>query len=82
MNDQEHPPARIAVIVALGEQRLGLMVHRLIGQQEVVIKPLDNIFESSDLMSGVTVREDGGVSLILDVAAVFARVNQQHHLAA
>lgn len=56
-----------AVIVQAGENLAGLMVTRLIGQQEVVIKPLDGVVEQSGPVSGATVRDDGGVSLIVDV---------------
>jgi two-component system chemotaxis sensor kinase CheA len=56
-----------AVIIALGEKRVGLMVSGLIGQQEVVIKPLDEMVDRAGPVSGATVRDDGGVSLIVDV---------------
>lgn len=57
-----------AVVVGVGDQRAGLLVSHLIGQQEIVIKPLDEDAKSTDAISGATVRDDGGVSLILDVA--------------
>lgn len=63
--------AEYAVIVGLGEERIGLLVHRLVGQEEIVIKPLGEVFEGTKLVSGATVREDGGVSLIIDIAALF-----------
>jgi two-component system chemotaxis sensor kinase CheA len=59
--------APFAVVVACGAQRAGLIVDRLIGQQEVVIKPLDEAHAGGPF-SGATIREDGGVSLILDIA--------------
>ncbi len=70
---QETP---FAVVVTLNEKRVGLMVSRLIGQQEVVIKPLDESATGGKggggggggPVSGATVRDDGGVSLIVDVA--------------
>jgi len=58
------------VVVGLGDRRAALQVAGLIGQQEIVIKPLDPMFENSKEVSGATVREDGGVSLILDVASL------------
>jgi two-component system chemotaxis sensor kinase CheA len=67
---REDPP-RFAVVVSQGEEKLALMVHALIGQQEVVIKPLDECFEDSTSVSGATVRDDGGVSLIVDIAGLF-----------
>lgn len=58
---------RFAVVVAVGGQRAGLCVDRLIGQQEIVIKPLDDSYTQGGPFSGATIREDGRVSLILDV---------------
>lgn len=59
-----------AVVLSMNERRIGLMVSRLIGQQEIVIKPLEGAkgAASKRAVSGATVRDDGGVSLIVDVA--------------
>ena len=65
--EQKCKATPFAVIVQAGEKLCGLMVTRLIGQQEVVIKPLDGVVEQSGPVSGATVRDDGGVSLIVDV---------------
>jgi len=47
------------------------MVSRVIGQQEIVIKPLDEVGgDRRPAISGATVCDDGSVSLIVDVAAV------------
>ncbi|MEZ4651050.1 MAG: chemotaxis protein CheA [Candidatus Eisenbacteria bacterium] len=64
--------APFAVVVNVADQSYALMVQGLVGQQEVVIKPLDDLFEGeeSSFLSGATVREDGGVSLIVDVATL------------
>lgn len=64
--------AKFAVIVGHGAERIGLMVHRLIGQQEIVAKPLDDLVERGQSISGATVRADGGVSLILDIASLLS----------
>lgn len=58
---------RFAVVVGVGGQKAGLMVDRLVGQQEIVIKPLDDQYTKGGPFSGATIREDGDVSLILDV---------------
>lgn len=59
--------SRFAVVVGVGQQRAGLLVDRLIGQQEIVIKPLDDRYTRGGPFSGATIRDDGNVSLILDV---------------
>lgn len=57
-----------ALVMSSGDRRVALSVSRLIGQQEVVIKPLDEHERSTKrAVSGATVRDDGGVSLIIDV---------------
>jgi two-component system chemotaxis sensor kinase CheA len=56
-----------AVVIGVGAERAGLVVDRLVGQSEVVIKPLDDGYTQGGPFSGATIREDGNVSLILDV---------------
>ena len=72
----------IVVIVGLGERRLALGVTGLFGQEEVVIKALDDHLERHTAISGATIREDGSVSLILDVAGIFKSVEQRPGMAA
>jgi len=67
---------RFAVVVAVGGQRAGLCVDRLIGQQEIVIKPLDDSYTQGGPFSGATIREDGRVSLILDVIQLIRQTPQ------
>jgi len=55
------------VIVQLGNQQIGFVVDSLIGQEEVVIKPLDRLLHGTPGMAGATITSDGGIALILDV---------------
>ncbi|HGS5167417.1 TPA: chemotaxis protein CheA [Vibrio harveyi] len=55
------------VIVQIGSQRVGFVVDTLIGQEEVVIKPLDNLLQGTPGMAGATITSDGHIALILDV---------------
>ncbi|MDF1810164.1 MAG: chemotaxis protein CheA [Phycisphaerales bacterium] len=55
------------VVIGFNQRVIGLRVSRVIGQQEIVIKPLDGVQREGPL-SGATVRNDGGVSLIMDIA--------------
>jgi two-component system chemotaxis sensor kinase CheA len=61
-------PVPFAVVIQHNDRSFGLLVSQLIGQQEIVIKPLDEMFDRKGPASGATVRDDGGVSLIVDVA--------------
>jgi two-component system, chemotaxis family, sensor kinase CheA len=58
------------VIVKVGERTAGLMVDSLLGQQEIVIKPLGKTLQGMKEYIGATILGDGLVTLILDVAAL------------
>ncbi|MBZ0171104.1 MAG: chemotaxis protein CheW, partial [Phycisphaerales bacterium] len=60
---------RTVLVLCAGARRVGLRVTEVIGKQEVVVKPLDGLRKSGPF-SGATVRNDGGVSLVLDVAGL------------
>lgn len=55
------------VIITTGMQEIGLVVDELIGQEEVVIKPLVDYLRGQSGFSGATIIGDGRISLILDV---------------
>ncbi|QUN06873.1 chemotaxis protein CheA [Shewanella yunxiaonensis] len=55
------------VIVQLGLKHVGFVVDALIGQEEVVIKPLGALLHGTPGMAGATITSDGGIALILDV---------------
>ena len=58
------------VIVASGGRRFGLIVDSLMGEEELVVKPLEDELLASPLVSGASILGDGTVVLILNVAAV------------
>ena len=55
------------VIVQVGNQQIAFVVDRLIGQEEVVIKPLDRLLHGTPGMAGATITSDGGIALIIDI---------------
>jgi two-component system chemotaxis sensor kinase CheA len=61
------------VVVQIGTKQLGFVVDALIGQEEVVIKPLDELLQGTPGMAGATITSDGGIALILDVAGLLKR---------
>jgi two-component system chemotaxis sensor kinase CheA len=61
------------VVVQIGTKQLGFVVDALIGQEEVVIKPLDELLQGTPGMAGATITSDGGIALILDVPALLKR---------
>ena len=58
------------VIVQLGNQQVAFVVDRLIGQEEVVIKPLDRLLHGTPGMAGATITSDGGIALIIDIPSM------------
>jgi len=64
---QDRPKKGHVVIVAVGSQRVGFVVEYLIGQEEVVIKPLGVMLQGTRGMAGATITGDGRIALILDV---------------
>ena len=56
----------LVVIVKKGDKQVGLVVDELIGQQEIVIKPLGKYININKIISGATILGDGEVALILD----------------
>ena len=58
------------VIVKVGEKTVGLMVDSLLGQKEIVIKPLGKTLNGMKEYIGATILGDGFVTLILDVASL------------
>jgi len=55
------------IIVQLGNQQIAFVVDKLIGQEEVVIKPLDRLLHGTPGMAGATITSDGGIALIIDI---------------
>ncbi|HHU35700.1 MAG TPA: chemotaxis protein CheA [Treponema sp.] len=56
------------VIVGTSDKKIGLMVDSLIGEEDVVIKPLRDQFTNSPGIAGASILGDGSVSLIIDVS--------------
>jgi len=61
------------VIARVGDKQIGLMVDSLIGQQEIVIKPLGRSLKSVKEYVGATILGDGHVTLILDVISLIKK---------
>jgi len=61
------------VIVAIGNQRVGLVVEQVNGQEEVVIKPLGIMLQKVDGYAGATITGNGSIALILDLPGLVQR---------
>nr|WP_067173180.1 chemotaxis protein CheW [Sulfurospirillum sp. UCH001] len=58
------------VVIGLAESKLGVVVDTLVGQEEIVIKSLGDYLQGIEGIAGATIRGDGRVTLIVDVAAL------------
>ena len=61
---------RPAVMLEVGDQRVGLEVDALVGQQEIVVKSFDATADTLRLFSGATILSDGRPALILDAGSL------------
>ncbi len=65
------------VIVSVGTQKVGFVVDQLIGQEEVVIKPLGKMLHGTPGMAGATITGDGRIALILDIPSMLKAYAQR-----
>ncbi len=63
---EEEPENLVVVIVKKGDKQTGLVIDNLLGQQEIVIKPLGKYINIHKMISGATILGDGEVALIID----------------
>lgn len=71
--DEDHLNASkrlFVIVVGLAEKRVGLVVDRTLGNQEIVIKPLGKYIGQPKYIAGATIMGDGNVALILDVGSI------------
>jgi two-component system chemotaxis sensor kinase CheA len=61
---------RFYVVISMGNRRRGILVDRLIGHQDIVVKSLDPALGRPQLVSGTTILGDGKVACILDTAGL------------
>jgi two-component system chemotaxis sensor kinase CheA len=67
---QQQEEELFVVIVHIGEQRAGIIVDNLIGQQEIVIKSLGKLLAGIKIIAGATILGNGQVALILDIGSL------------
>ncbi|RXI39557.1 chemotaxis protein CheA [Clostridium tetani] len=68
--EESNSKKKYIVIVKVGEKNIGLVVDSLLGQQEIVIKPLGKTLQGLKEYIGATILGDGLVTLILDVSSL------------
>jgi len=70
------PPVEQVVIGTLGGQRFGLVVDRVVGNYQTVIKALGKVFQKVTDISGATILGDGNVALIVDMGRIYQGAHQ------
>jgi two-component system chemotaxis sensor kinase CheA len=73
----EVPEIEKIVIVEHEEQRVGFVVDRVLGTHQTVLQPLGRFFRDVNVASGATIMGDGGVALILDIAAIIKLADRE-----
>lgn len=68
IHTDENREKQYVVIVGSGDKKMGLMVDSLIGEEDVVIKPLKDKYTNTPGIAGATILGDGTVALIIDVS--------------
>lgn len=63
------------VIVTNGQDKIGLLVHKLHNEQEIILKPLPDYLKNSDYIQGAAVTRDGKVALVLKVSALIKKIS-------
>jgi two-component system chemotaxis sensor kinase CheA len=74
-----NPPRERVVVIQHGELRAGIVVDRLLGEFQTVIKPLGRLFRGARGISGSTILGNGEVALILDVAQMVQLAAECRH---
>lgn len=63
-------PVRHVAVLHIGHQRLGCLVHEVLGREDVVVKPLGHLFGGVPGVAGATVTGDGRLALVMELAGL------------
>jgi two-component system chemotaxis sensor kinase CheA len=74
----DFPPRERVVVIQHGDLRAGIVVDRLMGEFQTVIKPLGKLFRGARGIGGSTILGTGEVALILDVAQMVQLAMERH----
>jgi two-component system, chemotaxis family, sensor kinase CheA len=64
------------VVVTVADRKFGLVVDKLVGEEELVIKALDDHLVATELVTGASILGDGTVVLILNIPSVVAKLGR------
>jgi two-component system chemotaxis sensor kinase CheA len=75
-SQREQAGRTFVIVIGTGNRRFGLAVDSLMGEQELVIKALEDALVSSPLVSGASILGDGTIVLILNIPAVLSHLSR------
>jgi two-component system chemotaxis sensor kinase CheA len=75
-SQREKAGRTFVIVIGTGTRRFGLAVDSLMGEQELVIKALEDALVTSPLVSGASILGDGTVVLILNIPAVLSHLSR------
>jgi two-component system, chemotaxis family, sensor kinase CheA len=67
---------RHVAVLHVGHQRLGCLVHEVLGREDVIVKPLGPLFDGVPGIAGATVTGDGRLALVMDLAGLASDAGQ------
>ena len=67
--DKDYPNLMQVIIIKIEDKLVGIVSEKLLGQEEVVVKPLDKILGKIKFLSGAAITSKGNISFILDILA-------------
>ena len=67
---------RHVAVLHIGHQRLGCLVHEVLGREDVIVKPLGPLFDGVPGIAGATVTGDGRLALVMDLAGLASDAGQ------
>ena len=74
--EQADTDKMFVVVISTGERKFGLVVDQLVGEEELVIKAMDDHLVATNLVSGASILGDGTVVLILNLSSVVAKLGR------
>lgn len=73
--ESDSPKLERVVVIAYDDKRAALIVDRVVGEHQAVLKPLGDLIDSQDVISGASILGDGSVALVIDTNRLIAQYN-------
>ena len=71
------PTVEQIVVVRYNESRVGLIIDRVVGEYQAVLKPLGKMYKEQDMISGASILGDGTIALVMDTNRIVKKFSKQ-----